>query len=315
MGVQQARRGPAAWAGVAAAVAPIVAGAALAAWVLANGSEPAGASPAGEPKPSPAGFTAPGDALMLASRSGDVLVGLSVRPGGPVLLRVLPAGRPLKGGRVEATLAGQPVPLERCGNRCFSLAAAALEGREQDLRITVERPGARRATVRFDLPARMPPAADRLFRAARRSMRALEALRIDQTLTSGLRGTARARYLVRPPDRLSFRTSDGIRSVIVGPRRWDLEPEGWLQSPSERTPLPSYAWAEGTHARLLGTARIGDRRVRELALYQGGRGASWFRLFVDGDDRVLEAEMLTAGHFMTDRYSAFDAPIRIAPPR
>lgn len=301
------------WIGATAAAAAIAGSAGLAAWVLSTGS--ADPSRTANASPSQRGFSAAADALMLASRSRDVLVGLAVRPGGPVLLDVLPAGAPLARGRVEATIAGRKVLVRRCGKSCFRLAGSALAGREQELRVTIERPRTPPASVRFDLPARIPPAAEPVLRAASREMRTLEALQIDQTLTSGLRGSARARYLVQPPDRLSFRTSDGIRSVIVGSRRWDLEPDGWVQSPSERTLLPTYPWADATNARLLGTARVAGTLVRELALYKGGRGSSWFRLFVDDADRVLEAEMLTAGHFMTDRYSDFNGPIQIRPPQ
>lgn len=303
------------WIGATAAVAAIAGSAGLAAWVLSTGSAAADRSTSADASRSPRRFSAAADALMLASRSRDVLVGLAVRPGGPVLLSVLPAGQPLTRGRIEATLAGRRVSVRRCGKSCFWLAGSVLEGQEQKLRLTVERPGTPAASVRFDLPARMPPNAERVFRAASKRMRALEALRIDQTLTSGLAGSAGARYLVQPPDRLSFRTSDGIRSLIIGPRRWDLERDGWVQSPSERTLLPTYAWADATNARLLGTARVAGTTVRELALYKGGRSSSWFRLFVDDADRVLKAEMLTAGHFMTDRYSGFNAAIRIRPPR
>lgn len=302
------------WGGVAAAVVAIVGSSTVAAWVLSAGSAASGRNQAA-PSEAPRGFTAPADALLLGARSRDVLVGLSVRPGGPVLLRILPAGRPLARGRVEATLAGAGVPVGRCGKTCFRVDASVLTGREQILRITVRRPRALPARARFELPARLPPRAGRIFRAAARRMRTLAGLRIDQTLTSGLGGSASARYLVQPPDRLSFRTSDGIRSVIVGPRRWDLQPEGWVQSRSEQTRLPTYPWATATHARLLGTARLRGNRVRELALYKAGRSGSWFRLLVDDDARVLRAEMLTPGHFMTDRYSGFDAAIRIRPPR
>jgi hypothetical protein len=45
------------------------------------------------------------------------------------------------------------------------------------------------------------------------------------------------------------------------------------------------------------------------------RFPAWFRLSVDDRDRVVRAEMLSVGHFMVDRLSAFGEPVTIAPPR
>jgi hypothetical protein len=42
---------------------------------------------------------------------------------------------------------------------------------------------------------------------------------------------------------------------------------------------------------------------------------AWFRLDVTGDLRIVRAQMHAPSHFMVDRISGFDAPLRIRAPR
>ena len=42
---------------------------------------------------------------------------------------------------------------------------------------------------------------------------------------------------------------------------------------------------------------------------------TWFQLYVRTDGTVLRTRMLTTGHFMVDTYRAFDAGVRVLPPK
>lgn len=59
---------------------------------------------------------------------------------------------------------------------------------------------------------------------------------------------------------------------------------------------------------------MGGELAEALALFLPNRFPAWFRLLVAPDGRVLEAEMLAPGHFMTHRFSGFDEPVSIEPP-
>jgi len=68
--------------------------------------------------------------------------------------------------------------------------------------------------------------------------------------------------------------------------------------------------------RILGTARLGGTDTTILSFFGPlGSAAYWFRLWVDPTGLVRRTEMRAQGHFMSQRYSAFDAPIAIQPPK
>jgi hypothetical protein len=311
---------------VAAALAIVLASVALAAWVLEAGSngvvaQPLPASEEPGPVAQPA---APGDvslplagnpdALTLAKRSRDLLVGLAATPGGPVDVLALPGREPVSRDGVRAWIGSMPLEHAPCGNACFRLRVAVMAGEALTIRLRVERAGAPAATFRFPFPARLPPAGDRLFRAASRRMAALETVQVRETLSSGLE-TIRTTYWMQAPDRIRFETSEGQAAILIRDTRWDREGRRWVRSPFPGVEAPSYVWAGATNARVLGRARVLGGLVRVLSGFSRRPGPYWFRLFIASDDRVLRAEMLAQSHFMTHRFAAFDAPLEIEAPR
>ncbi|MGH3134596.1 MAG: hypothetical protein ACRDNY_12810, partial [Gaiellaceae bacterium] len=175
------------------------------------------------------------------------------------------------------------------------------------------RTGAPGVTLRLRLPARLPPDGSALLRNADRRMRALRSVQYAESLTAGLGSSVRTRYAMQAPDRLSFRTSQGQRTILIGDRRWDLEGTRWVESPIPAVRVPSYVWEGSRNARLLGRTRVAGIPVSVLAAFDRSIPA-WFRIFVARDGRVVEAEMLSQGHFMRHRFFGLNEPIEIEAP-
>jgi len=83
-------------------------------------------------------------------------------------------------------------------------------------------------------------------------------------------------------------------------------------------PFRTRSWFTWTtyarHVYLLAERTQGTRRVAVVGLMDPGTPA-WWRLTIDQrTHRVLEDRLVTYGHFMTQRFTAFDQPLRIEPP-
>jgi len=309
------------WAGVAAALATVLATLVLAAWVLETGSGQAvtqtqALNPAPQPAP-PGSLSLPlagnPQALTLAQRSRDLLVGLAATPGGPIDLLAIPGREWIPRGGLRAWVDARPVKPMPCGRACFRLGVSVMDGSPVSILLRVRQPGAPVAAFRFRFPARLPPAGDRLIRAVNRAMGALQTLEVQETLSAGF-APIRTRYLMRAPDRMRFETSRGQKTILIRDKRWDWEAGRWVESPFPGVEAPSYFWSRATNARVIGRARIRGVPVRVLSVFNRRSGLSWFRLLVAPDDRVLKAEMLTESHFMTHRFVAFDEPLEIEAP-
>jgi hypothetical protein len=82
--------------------------------------------------------------------------------------------------------------------------------------------------------------------------------------------------------------------------------------------VPSFVWDSFRpflDVRIVGSELIGGSRTTVISFF-GARGdlPIWFRLWVEPRGRVLRAEMRTQGHFMDQRYFAFNAPISVEAP-
>lgn len=293
------------------------------AWVYRNGSSAKSATDLARtggtvPSLRPGAKAAPpltgnAEALMLAERSRDVLVGLAATTGGPIDLLVFPTRGSVTRGGLQARVNGSVVPTTGCGRACFRLLAPAMEGAPTKLTIEVRRRGSPAAVVRFRLPARLPPSGQRLLQAVDRRMGAVRSIEFQEVLTDGF-GVVRTRYVAQAPDRLRFETSGGARTVLIGKRRWDWQRGRWIKSPFPRGRQPSYAWTGARNARIIGRAKLGAVPVQIIALYDDTYAPVWLRIYVARDRRVLRVEMLTQSHFMTHRFADFDKPITIEPP-
>lgn len=307
-------------AGVGSALATIALSVALAGWVLAAGSSepPITAATPEEVSPQAASGSLPlagnPEALMLAKRSGDFLVGLAATPGGPVDLLALPGEGSVPAGGLTARANGTRARVSSCGQRCFRVSVAPMTGTPLVLSLRFRRTGGRSANLSFGFPARLPPDGGALLAKADRRMGALRSVQYDESLTSGLTSGVRTHYAMQAPDRIRFRTSQGQTSILIGTRRWDHEGKRWVESPFPGVNAPTYAWEGARNARLLGRTRLAGVPVHVIAAFSSAPISAWFRIFATTDGRVLEAEMLTESHFMRHRFSGLNRPVRIEPP-
>lgn len=307
------------WAALAVA-AVAVAALAAGAWALTRAGSGSPASPSaleagGPPSVLTKGFVG----LPLAGHAHDVLVGIGARPRGPVDVVVIRSDEtPVAPGDVTLVRGARRTngsAATSCGPRCLRFPLHVLSGAPSSFAVTVERPGKPAAIVRFALPARLPPLADRLYRTTRERMLGLESLTMHETLGSGLAAPLVSTWTFRAPDRMRYDIEGGSKAVVIGTRRWDWAAGKWTPSTSSRLRLPAYPWQVVTSARLLGSARVGGRPVRVLAaLAPGADFPTWFLLDVGRDGSVVRMRMTTTGHFMVDTYGALDSAPPVRPP-
>lgn len=300
------------WILFSVAIAAVVVGLSAAALLLARGSSERTVPTPIDMPPQRLELPLADDprALTLAHRTGTVLVGLAARPGGPVEIAAVDGEDPLARSSLSVEVDGRRARLEPCGQACSRVDAAAFDGRGHTVTVAVRGT----ASLRFDLPARVPPSGAALFRRVERTMGSLRSYRYREHLTSGVGSGVTTSFEARAPDRLRFRTGTGFRSVIVGRSRWDYRGGKWERSPFTGLRTSSFMWDGARNARVLGEARVGGRRARVLSVFDLDPVPAWFRLHVDPGGRVLEAEMLSPSHFMQHRYSDFNRPFSIEPP-
>jgi hypothetical protein len=206
-----------------------------------------------------------------------------------------------------------------CGVGCarFELADAP-----PTLAVSVRQKG-RRYVAR--LPARWQgdggPRARRLVERAQRTMRALRSVRQYERVSSVPGKYAITTYRLEAPNRMAYRTNFGVQSVAIGATRWTRGRPGlpWQRGQfGGGLPFRTRSWFTWTtyarHAYLLDAHGPPGRRVAVVALMDPGTPV-WWRLAIDSrTHRVVRARMVTYGHFMTQRFMAFNRPLDIRQP-
>ena len=250
----------------------------------------------------------PADAVVLAAEDDDVAIGLAASPlGSRIAARVTALGPEGKGvDGLAVAVAGTAA--EPCGPGCY---AARIPLPVPPRRVPV-RVGGR--TLVFTLPARWPaPPAGALVARVDRVFRDLRTLVIHERLASSSHNAITTTYRVQAPNRLAYRIVDGPQAVIIGGTRWDRLPGGrWERSELEPLTEPEPFWGSDPmrNARLLSRGRVLITSFYDPSL------PAWFELTIDPrSDRLLALKMTAAAHFMRHRYSGFDRPLRIVPPR
>lgn len=258
--------------------------------------------------------------LTLGGRAGDTLVGLSLRPGTPGRNEVVAylAPEPAAGTGIRLAVGGATTTLAACGASCATATVDVRGGQ----RITVSVGGAKGGTAVFTLPALPAPDAAVLLRRATARMERLDRYRVDEVL-SGIRCS----YVYARPHRMWLRLwLDGVPQDTVWldtamyRRRTPTAP--W--SPPEKSgpvPVPYFGWQPFrpfVDPTVVGRGLVDGVPVTQVSFF-GGHGADpepvWFTLWIDtAGDRVLRSMMWAPGHFMDDRYYAFDEPAAMPRP-
>lgn len=258
--------------------------------------------------------------LTMGGEAGEVLIGLTLRPGRPgpneVLVYVLPLEEEEAAGiPVEVSSGDLFVEATRCGPTCRS-ADMDLRGGET-LRVRVG--GSAGGADEFELPELPAPDASALHSRMRKRMKELETYRLEETLSSG-RGAIRASYAFQAPDRMRIAIDSGTERITVGNREWSRKRPGkpWEAEPAIKLKVPRFIWdisGRPVAPRVLGPREAGGTPGTVISFFgQSGNSPIWFKLWIDGHGLVRRAEMRAPGHFMDHRYFAFDAPFEIVPP-
>jgi len=315
----------------------IGAGVALAAGVLV-----AFPPPRGQPTTraaAPKAITAPGlpralsaavaaDELSVAEQAGPLIVAAWVThlPGGGLRLRLHTLRTDERPLDVPIRIPGATITA-RCGVGC---ATAQLARAPAVLTVQVEDHG-------HDYTARLPvrwrersdALARRLLAHVEPGQLALRDVRIHETLRGGPTVANITDYQLQAPDRFAFTLRRGSRllgeTVIIGSKEWQRS------APQRRWTLSQYGgggtFAAGSYLgwwtsyarnpRLMDLERTATGTVAVIATVSElqGIGPVWLRLRLDlTHQRLLRLRMITAGHFMTQEWGAFNRPLEIRPP-
>ena len=236
--------------------------------------------------------------VVQAKEAGDFGVALAVRAPGEEVVVLGPDGAGVNG--LSVTVDG--VATGSCGSGCYG-AFAPLRGTA-----TVVVGG---RTLRFEVPADPRPAAT-LVASATRAFRALRSVDYVERLASSPRDRVVANFTLERPNRLEYRIRGGASGIIIGAHRWDRTGNRpWIRSAQEPTPQPEPIWAgHVTNAFLLLTTQSSY-----VVAFMKPLGPTWFTVRIDR--RTLlprDLRMTTAAHFMTHRYTRFNAPRTIRAP-
>jgi copper transport protein len=238
------------------------------------------------------------DATVLAQQDGKLAATISVRPSGATVVGFIGSdGRPADVGtvRIDGRQSGS------CGVGCYRG-----EARGRIVKVTH---GGR--TLRFDLGLRKP--ADDFVARATRTFFSLETVRYEETLTAGLGTTVNTTWTEVAPNRLSYVIAGGAKAVVIGAKRWDFAPgDRWREGQSVVLPMPTPTW--GSVVKNAHILRTGKKTV--VASFLDPRSPAWFTVTFDRKTfRPITLQMTAAAHFMHQRYTAFNAPLKIVPPQ
>jgi copper transport protein len=182
-------------------------------------------------------------------------------------------------------------------------------------------------TTRLPARWRSGPGANRRARqllvGAQNAMNKLRSVQQHERITSGPGSLAVTDYRLQAPNRFSYSTNSGARSVTVGGLSWQRSSAThgrWHRGryTGGGPPFITRTWFRFTPyaqaVRLLGVRRESGQRIAEIALFDQATPA-WWRLRIDlGSMRVPTSGLIAAGHFMTEHYHGFNQPLRIAAP-
>jgi copper transport protein len=143
------------------------------------------------------------------------------------------------------------------------------------------------------------------------ALRAVRSVRIENDLSSGPGQSAHTTFVAQAPDRLSIEVRGGISARIIGDVRYDLRNGVWQKRPTPPITAPDPFWVKGATAAYV-AASSPDTVTVTLALDQG---PTFFELVIDRRTMLVQRlRMITAAHFMSERYLAVNSAAPVVPP-
>jgi hypothetical protein len=237
--------------------------------------------------------------VVQAQESGDYAVALAVRPPGEEVTVLGPDGQGVNNlvVRVNGVRAGA------CGPGCYGAFAPL----KRTATVTVNGD-----KLTFVIPTRPRPASA-LVAKATRIFRALRSVDYVERLASSPRNKVVSDFTLERPNKLEYHIRGGASGIIIGTRRWDRAGKGpWVESEQSLIPQPEPIWAgHFTNAFLLDATP-----TTYVVSFMKPLGPTWFTLRLERKTLLpRDLRMTTAAHFMTHRYTRFNAPVQIKPPR
>ncbi len=268
------------------------------------------------------------DELSVAEEAGPLIVAAWVthRPNGGLDVRLHTLGINEQPLDAPTRIVGAAT-IARCGVGCRT-AQLARSPAVLTVQVSVHGRGyAARLPVRWDAAA--DALARRLLSHVEPGQLALRDVRIHETLRGGTTVPNITDYQLQAPDRFAFKFSRGAQSlgetVIIaanewersaGQGRWTLSQYGGGNTFAASSYLGWWTpYAESP--RLMDLERTATGEVAQIATLSEiqGLGPVWLRLRLDVTHRRLERlRMITAGHFMTQEWGAYNRPLHIQPP-
>jgi copper transport protein len=262
-----------------------------------------------------------GTDLSIGAQAGQTLVGVTVSPGRPgsnsLAVYVISddgasASAPLS---VTATVDGHPARLRGCGDTCRG-ATVDLRGNDA---ISIHVSGAGGGTASVQLPALPAPDGTTLLNAALARMKSLSSVTMHETLTGGTGlPTDVTNYEEVAPDQLQWTEPGGAAAISVGSAFYARESANApfaAQTGHDPVPEPSFAWQffpTATAVHVLGVTTLDGVRTTVVEFFAGEPGTPvWFRFYIDAADQVQLSDMSAPGHFMTQSFAHFNAPLTI----
>jgi copper transport protein len=243
---------------------------------------------------------------VAAGEAGDLAIGAQ-RVGGQTRFTVLNANGSSPRAAVVVVNGRVARPCPDTGSVCYQVADSST----RPLSITVLRAGVAPVTATLDLPAAGAAPAAGLVAESARALRALESVRIENDLASDPTHSVHTTFVAQSPDRLSIDVTGGTRSRIIGRHRWDYNAGSWVEQPIGRLAVPDPFWAPGAMA-----AYVSDRSATTIEVTEVlAQGPTFFRLAIDRRTHlVVELHMVTAAHFMQERYLDVNRAGPVLPP-
>ena len=251
----------------------------------------------------------PRGATVLGQEAGTRAVALAVQPKALTATVLAPSGGAESGLKVSFRVAGSSLRARSCGPGCYRAAVSALPRR-----VEVVLPS---DSASFRFPPATGPGTG-IVEHAMQVFRNLRSLVYLESLRSGPTGGLVTTWRMSAPDRLSYQIHGGASAVVIGRRRWDKTGPGgkWVASQSTVLNVPAPTWSSDVaNARVLGSSTVNGRPVW-IVSFATPSVPAWFTAWIaKGSYRTLQLRMTAAAHFMFHRYTEFNAPLRIRPPR
>jgi copper transport protein len=236
--------------------------------------------------------------VVQAKESGDYAVALAYRGAREQVTVLGQDGQGVNGLTVKINGA----TTGSCGSGCYGAFVAL----QHSATVTVN--GDR---LTFAIPAHPRPAPALVARATR-MFRALRSVDYVERLASSPQNKVVSDFTLEAPDRLEYRIRGGASGIIIGGRRWDRAGKGpWVESGQSQLPQPEPIWAgHFTNAFLLDSTP-----TAYVVSFMKPLGPTWFTVRL-GRKTLLprNLRMTTAAHFMTHRYTRYNASPRIKAP-